>query len=338
MKSSITVDFSIIRDKQLNADEVHTLIGLLFSAQSLGKKNTYFVNYEDALYSMYEKLPDLGSFKLGVKALEKKGLIKLKEDISSVSKVFSIPFISKPKPGFWMTIKRNDILKITSCKRINKKELLRFYILLLSMRDVSRSLDDKYKFKIVNVGHALIEREVGLSDKTVSSYLKLLSSKKLIVVAKPRTSFAVHSYFRNLYAAYEDKDILTSYVMNEYIDVYNVLGEDEVDEDNHVVIDLNSMMEEKRNNSRKRLAMYGWMLRGKEYPIEDVYEIKKAVEEYNKRQRERYLEKLDTDNPCELVQKDMSIFDGYDFTQLERLDNIKVAGSEVFDAVSSVGS
>ena len=64
----------------------------------------------------------------------------------------------------------------------------------------------------------------------------------------------------------------------------------------------------------------------------------RAVQNYNDRQMAVYQNCLKKGKPCELVQKDMSIFDKYDFSEYEQTKPEVIFDLDTFNPESSVGS
>ena len=171
-------------------------------------------------------------------------------------------------------------------------------------------------------------KKLNLNYRTISKYIELLRRLNLIILARPKYEKGAEKGLQCYYALYEDYQSLRDFV-NETGKKYHIeyykgseLAQDEID----------------GLHLRKYIAKYTWMKRGKEYPLEEVAEIKKAIEWYNKRNLEYYNRCIEEGVECELVQKNMSVFKKYDLSEYEDVKPKRIFDLDTFNPESSVGS
>lgn len=323
-----------IEDFQLSGNAIMAMLGLKFSSTRYIAEDEFIVDYQTALYYLYEDdyQNHLDQFKDGLEELKKKRLYIELKDISKTAKVCKGSFFSSMElDAGWIRISLKNIRKVLSADGINSRNLLKLYIEMLLSRNGSYKLDPKFRYKIMTMPVNYYSKVLNLNERTISKYISVLCKLKLIVKAKPKHTDIGGNFLRNYYAAYSDVKLLEEYLKKEVSTSYQICyTEKEVDQQKEIISFA--------NDSRKKLAKYIWLLKGKEYPSHEVYEIKKAVQNYNDRQMAVYQNCLKKGKPCELVQKDMSIFDKYDFSEYEQTKPEVIFDLDTFNPESSVGS
>lgn len=324
MKENIGIKYSLIKNNYLTCEEVFTMIAISLAAEKTNKDGLYYVNYEDSIYFSLRKVytrNDYTRFCLGLSALEKRGLFNVEEKINSHIVIAKVPFLVDKKDTNYILLEINEINRILDGNLGEAIRLLKFYIQLLSMRDGSKMIKNEYRFKIIHMPQWYIKKETGLNIKSIAKYLKTLEEKRVIAVSCPKNnSGAGRKKLSNFYSRYKDINILANYVdeigKGRYLSPYGDFNE------------VSSI--EKMNRSRSYLAKYRWFKEGKTYSREEVYQIKKACEEYNRKQLAKQKENLEKDMDFYPKLKDMSVFDDYDFSDLERMDQYKLPGVNPF--------
>lgn len=328
MRNTIGFKHLLIKEEHLTYEEVFVMTAISLVAESTEREGVYYVNYEDAMYFAFGKkfsYNDSMRFHFGLSSLENRGFFSVEEKINSHIVIAKVPFIVTPCEHHFVVIKRSDINRIFLSDIPNPKMLLTFYIQLMAMRDGSRQLDKEFRFKIVHMAKSFISKSTELNIKTVREYIKQLSSLKLIVVACPKRSCNdKERHVTCLYSSYEDIDALTSYINKYHSGKYYAPGTYFNDEYETL------SYEEKANRYRGYLSKYRWLKEGKTYSREEVYQIKKACEEYNRKQLAKQKENLEKDMDFYPKLKDMSVFDDYDFSDLEKMDQFKIPGVNPF--------
>ena len=330
MKDFFGVDVSLFRKYDLSPDAVCAFTGITMAAQKCKKfcgENYYFCSFIDIVYSLYDRRytkKEEDSVNKGIHELLDKKIIRCEEFVEYKYLLAHFPYYME-KPG-WTLFHRVDIRHILEQDKKNKKQILKFYMQLLGLRYGGRKISKKYKFKFVLFSQEDIARMLKLSEKTLRNYIQELMQLNIIVGAKP-IKYDVGGHKNNIYADALDRKLLQDYIENELEEEYCIIGETVIPETEKDVEENKKInILRKKRDSRSYLAKYRWFKTGKKYSLEDIYYIKKACEEYNYRQIKQQEKSLAMGNIYEPTFKDMSVFDGYDFSDFERMEKIKVPG------------
>lgn len=328
MKNTIGFKYSLIKEKRLTHDEVFTMVAIELAAEPSMKEGVFYVNYERALYITLGKMytrSDWTRFLEAINELTKKGLFIVQDNLNNRMVLAKIPFIDTIVTRHFVILDKDEINKIFSSNVANSRMILTFYILLLSMRDGAWFLDKRVRYKVVHMSKSFIAKYTGVNIKTVSEYVQRLASLKVIAIASPKRLYS--DTYRNLsclYSSYSDLEALNIYIDLYHPGRYNILGSSFPD-------DFEALSDDERANRRRSyLTKYRWLKEGKTYSREEVYQIKKACEEYNRKQLAKQKENLEKDMDFYPKLKDMSVFDDYDFSDLEKMDQFKIPGVNPF--------
>lgn len=332
MSYSAVVRQAVVMNPDIDGDGVFAMLGIILSSKKYLGDDEYIININVATHMLLGRNPnksEMAHFKNGFQELINQGLIELKFDFDQYTSVIVAPFCNQTikKGEIWTRIPLEAIHKIMGLDSVNCRDVLRLYIAMVFARNASKSMGE-YRFKIITSTQGYFAKKLNLNYRTISKYIELLRRLNLIILARPKYEKGTEKGLQCYYALYEDYQSLRDFV-NETGKKYHIeyykdseLAQDEID----------------GLHLRKYIAKYTWMKRGKEYPLEEVAEIKKAIEWYNKRNLEYYNRCLEEGVECELVQKNMSVFKKYDLSEYEDVKPKRIFDLDTFNPESSVGS
>lgn len=216
MKNGFTINYTLITKKNLSADAVTAYVGINMCRAKLGTR--YLISIGELYYSLFgvdsfsrkkcAKLED------GIKELKDKGILVDVEELNFKVLFAEINESVVGSKGFWINVNSYDVINILHIGYQRNRELLRYFLLFLALRDNSGELKKKYKTKFVMCNLATIASKTGVNADTVTKYNNILEQNEIIYIFRRAIPNEFDPYKKgNVYCLYKDKEITKEYLM-----------------------------------------------------------------------------------------------------------------------------
>lgn len=220
MKNGFTINYTMVVKKKLSTNGVLAYIGVNMCRSKFGAR--YMISIGELYYSLFE----LGKFsKRQCQRLEE-GLKELRDkdilvDVNELNFKVLLAEVNETIPrtkSFWVNVDSNDVRRILDISYQRNREVLRYYILFLGLRNNDNKLDKKYKMRFMTHNLMMIASKTDLSTATVAKYNDILEENEIIYIFRRAIPNEFDPYKKgNVYCLYKDKEITKEYLMmNRY--------------------------------------------------------------------------------------------------------------------------
>ena len=216
MKNGFTINYTLITKKNLSADAVTAYVGINMCRSKLGTR--YLISIGELYYSLFgvdsfsrkkcSKLED------GIKELKDKGILLDVEELNFKVLFAEINESVSGTKGFWININSFDVIRILQTGYQRNRELLRYFILFLGLRDNSGELKKKYKTKFIMCNLTTIASKTNVNADTAAKYNDILEENEIIYIFRRAIPNEFDPYKKgNVYCLYKDKEVTKEYLM-----------------------------------------------------------------------------------------------------------------------------
>lgn len=216
MKNGFTVNYTLITKKNLSADAVTAYVGINMCRAKLGTR--YLVSIGELYYSLFgvdsfsrkkcSKLED------GIRELKDKGILIDVEELNYKVLFMEIDESVAGSKGFWINVNSFDVTRILQAEYQRTRELLRYFILFLGLRDNSGKLKKEYKAKFIMNNLTTIASKTGVNAETAAKYNNILEENEIIYIFRRAVPNEFDPYKKgNVYCLYKDKEVTREYLM-----------------------------------------------------------------------------------------------------------------------------
>ena len=270
------------------------------------------VTLQNLIYHLTESVPDrrnaiYNHVQLGIEELNDNGYIHI-IDIKQKHYILDCSNLHfDTSSGCFSNISFEEVKKIFQIKGVNNYCLLRYFILLMGTLAGKITVmlpDGNSKSGVVsNLPISYLAKQMGVSDKTIMDYNKLLEDAKLIYVYR-QNDFMLDKNnsiksLSNIYGRYEDKEYIDTFALNQR---------------NHNKAHRYTDKKYNDANQKRRLAqMYQNIYKGKydNYSDDEIVSIYEYVISENNKYKELYKTTKYDDYLNKI--RDVSVFDRFDF-------------------------
>lgn len=207
---------------------------------------------------------------------------------------------------YFVVVTYDELHKIMNIQtKANKEKLFRYFVSVVGCFNHSKNVDVEYRGKVCGISLESINALI--PKKTAINYNEILEINELLYVYRADdVLFSKNGMKRiaNSYSRFDDKDLcikFVTYYQSNY--GWNRSKERRKSELN------------KANASRSLAQKYNNLVKGKQYDIETVSDLYQWAVEWNQTQKKIYAEEIAKGNAPELRQKDMTVFEKYNFAK-----------------------
>lgn len=216
----------------------------------------------------------------GCKELISKEIIKIKIKLSVSSFIVNVAKINKAdKKNFYVTIAKSEIRKIFNIdSSSNKFVLFKCFLNIIGTFDASKIHKhsgkplNEMRFKVGNMNRELLASFANVEVTRMNRFIELLAKNQILYVIygvipnDPEFKDTVYGIYvmASFYSRYEDRGLCYKYAR-----LYGFVS----NEHNYKIDAI--------NESRKYIQKYNSLVKGKEYPLEEVWEIYNYVKKWN---------------------------------------------------------
>lgn len=216
MKNGFTVNYTLIVKKKLSTNGVLAYVGVNMCRSKFGAR--YMISIGELYYSLFglDKFSKRQCQRLeeGLKELQDKDILV---DVDELNFKVLLAEVNESIPktkSFWVNVDSNDVRRILDITYQRNREVLRYYILLLGLRNNDNKLEKKYKMRFVTSNLMMIASKTGLSTVTVGKYNDILEENEIIYIFRRAIPNEFDPYKKgNVYCLYKDKEITKEYLM-----------------------------------------------------------------------------------------------------------------------------
>lgn len=293
-QETIMVANKILQDKRITDEGLMVYVSILSITKGCRRSIEYLV-YDSLAYEVSDIVNNknvITAVKAGIYNLNEIGFIKVidtkdKGVLVDVSNLYFSTNLKDECFSFYVSIYRNEVLKIINSKMKFKMKLLRYFICLLSTinhKDVSGDINHYCK----NVGSRSIKElsDISmLSESAVLDYNKWLEDNELIYIKRADVCLVsdtgvVIKKFTNAYGRMVDKDRIDMF-QNKIRIKYGA------NKSSHI------KTLRMTNNNRRITALLNQIKQGKDYPLSVLEEVMQHCKDYNDncisaKKRQRY--------------------------------------------------
>lgn len=314
MKSEILFNAHWIKIDKMEKDEMIAAIGVIIAANV--DEGFIYLNIKDAYVALYDREPikplKMKALKAGLDGLVKKGYIdscyEFNKDCYELRGVHL--YRSDESSGFWFPLMKCDVRKILLSNLKSNKNLLRFFIILMSRRDGKEIKSPKYKYKFVYDSIGFLSKYAEIPETKTYEYLKTLEEMELIYIARLATIPNKKVYYKsgNIYCAMRDKDLLIEFLKK--------IDSKFEKTDPKAVEQYLKVIPDRKKEMQKYINEYIAYRDGeKTYSEDELKRIYEAVEKHNKHEDLKLKKALKNKNDYMPDYYDISIFDDCDFVK-----------------------
>lgn len=314
MKKEILFNVHWIKSEKMTKEEMIAAIGVIMAANV--EDDYIYLNIKDAYVALYDREPikplKMKALKQGLDSLVKKGYIEkyveFNKDCYELHGVHL--YRGDESEGFWFGLMKIDVRKILLSNLKSNKNLLRFFIILMSRRDAKEVKSQKYKYKFVYDSIGFLSKYAEIPETKTYEYLKSLEDMGLIYIARLATIPNKKVFYKsgNIYCAMRDKDLLIEFLKK--IDKnFKITDPKAVEQYLKVIPD-------RKKESQKYINEYISYRDGyKDYDEDELKKIYRAVEKHNKNEDLKVKRALKDKKNYTPNYYDTSIFDDCDFVK-----------------------